>query len=146
MERQTRSRQKTKQTSFWLKERLNTDHVTTHQADDDARNEDILIRLNGRVVPNAEAMVSGYDSGFRLGDGVRKGLRPYDTGTGHFRSVRDTNNQQNDHRRACAVDGDTGPKTEFAQQAELYPGLYRRRKGRGVLDGYVRGTNPGGAD
>lgn len=83
-----------------------TDHVTTHQAEDDARNEDIMIWLNGRVVPKAEAVVSGYDSGFMLGDGVREGLRQYDTGTGHFRSVRDTINQQNDHRRACAVDGD----------------------------------------
>lgn len=55
-----------------------TDHVTTHQAEEDARNENILIYLNGRVVPKAEAVVSVYDSGFMLGDGVWEGLRLYD--------------------------------------------------------------------
>ena len=58
-----------------------TDHVTTHQAQEDARNEDILIYLNGRIVPKAEAVVSVYDSGFMLGDGVWEGLRLYD---GHW--------------------------------------------------------------
>ncbi|MDU8927905.1 D-amino acid aminotransferase [Alisedimentitalea sp. MJ-SS2] len=54
------------------------DHVTTHQAAEDARNEEILIWLNGRLVPKAEAVVSVYDSGFMLGDGVWEGLRLYD--------------------------------------------------------------------
>lgn len=54
------------------------DHVTTHQAEDDARNEQILIWVNGRVVPKAQAMVSVYDSGFMLGDGVWEGIRLYD--------------------------------------------------------------------
>ena len=53
------------------------DHVTTHQAEEDARNEEILIYLNGRIVPKAEAVVSVYDSGFMLGDGVWEGLRLY---------------------------------------------------------------------
>ena len=53
-------------------------HVTTHQAEEDSRNETILIYLNGRVVPKAEALVSVYDSGFMLGDGVWEGLRLYD--------------------------------------------------------------------
>ena len=57
------------------------DHVTTHQAEEDARNETILIWLNGRLVPKAEAVVSVYDSGFMLGDGVWEGLRLYD---GHW--------------------------------------------------------------
>ncbi|NBQ51820.1 MAG: aminotransferase class IV, partial [Marivivens sp.] len=39
-------------------------HVTTHQAEEDSRNETILIYLNGRIVPKAEALVSVYDSGF----------------------------------------------------------------------------------
>ncbi|MGC9368507.1 MAG: D-amino acid aminotransferase [Paracoccaceae bacterium] len=55
-----------------------TDHVTTHQAEEDARNEAILIYLNDRIVPKAEATVSVYDSGFMLGDGVWEGLRLYD--------------------------------------------------------------------
>ncbi|QFT97965.1 Branched-chain-amino-acid aminotransferase [Roseovarius sp. THAF8] len=54
------------------------EHQTTHQAEEDARNEDILIWLNGRIVPKAEALVSVYDSGFMLGDGVWEGLRLYD--------------------------------------------------------------------
>lgn len=53
-------------------------HVTTHQAEEDNRNETILIYLNGRIVPKAEALVSVYDSGFMLGDGVWEGLRLYD--------------------------------------------------------------------
>ncbi len=54
-----------------------TDNVSTHQAEDDARNENILIWVNGRVVPKAQAMVSVYDSGFMLGDGVWEGIRLY---------------------------------------------------------------------
>ena len=54
-----------------------TDHVTTHQAAEDARNETIKIWLNGRIVPKAEAVVSVYDSGFMLGDGVWEGIRLY---------------------------------------------------------------------
>jgi branched-chain amino acid aminotransferase len=55
-----------------------SDHVTTHQAAEDARNESILIWLNGKIVPKAQALVSVYDSGFMLGDGVWEGLRLYD--------------------------------------------------------------------
>lgn len=54
------------------------DHVTTHQAEEDARNNEILIYLNGQIVPKAQAMVSVYDSGFMLGDGIWEGLRLYD--------------------------------------------------------------------
>jgi len=53
------------------------DQQTTHAAQEDARNEQILIWLNGRIVPKAEALVSVYDSGFMLGDGVWEGLRLY---------------------------------------------------------------------
>lgn len=54
------------------------EQVTTHQAEDDVRNETILIWVNGRLLPRAEAVVSVYDSGFMLGDGVWEGLRLYD--------------------------------------------------------------------
>jgi branched-chain amino acid aminotransferase len=53
------------------------DHQTTHQAEEDARNADVRIWLDGRIVPKAEAMVSVFDSGFMLGDGVWEGLRLY---------------------------------------------------------------------
>ncbi|MGA7296896.1 MAG: D-amino acid aminotransferase [Rhodanobacteraceae bacterium] len=52
-----------------------TDHQTTHQAEEDKRNANILIHVNGRIVPRAEATVSVYDSGFLMGDGVWEGLR-----------------------------------------------------------------------
>src|SRR5215207_8788435 len=41
----------------------------------DPRNADILINVNGELKPRAEAMVSVFDSGFMLGDGVWEGLR-----------------------------------------------------------------------
>ncbi len=53
------------------------DHASTHQAEDDARNETIRIWVNGALKPRAEAVVSVYDSGFMLGDGVWEGLRLY---------------------------------------------------------------------
>ena len=54
-----------------------TEHVSTHQAEEDARNEAILIYVNGRIVPKAQALISVYDSGFMLGDGVWEGIRLY---------------------------------------------------------------------
>ena len=54
-----------------------TDPQTTHTAEEDTRNEAILIWLDGRLVPREEARVSVYDSGFMLGDGVWEGLRLY---------------------------------------------------------------------
>ncbi|UWR64521.1 D-amino acid aminotransferase [Phaeobacter inhibens] len=54
-----------------------TEKMSTHQAQEDQRNEEILIYLNGEIVPKAEAKVSVYDSGFMLGDGVWEGLRLY---------------------------------------------------------------------
>jgi len=53
------------------------DHVTTHQAEEDARNAAILIWIDGALKPRAEAAVSVFDSGFMLGDGVWEGLRLY---------------------------------------------------------------------
>ena len=41
----------------------------------DPRNEAILINVNGRLVPRGEAVVSVFDSGFMLGDGVWEGIR-----------------------------------------------------------------------
>jgi branched-chain amino acid aminotransferase len=54
-----------------------TDHVSTHQAEEDARNDAIRIWVNGAIVPKAQAMVSVYDAGFMLGDGVWEGIRLY---------------------------------------------------------------------
>ena len=43
----------------------------------DDRNENILINVNGVLTPRAEAVVSVFDSGFMLGDGVWEGIRVY---------------------------------------------------------------------
>ena len=42
---------------------------------EDARNDKILIYLNGRLVPRDQAQVSVFDAGFVLGDGVWEGFR-----------------------------------------------------------------------
>jgi len=47
----------------------------THDTAPDPRNETILISVNGALKQRAEAMVSVFDSGFVLGDGVWEGLR-----------------------------------------------------------------------
>jgi branched-chain amino acid aminotransferase len=41
----------------------------------DARNDKVLVYVNGAFVPRNEAVVSVFDSGFALGDGVWEGLR-----------------------------------------------------------------------
>ena len=46
-----------------------------HEFADDPRNRDILIYVNGAMKRREEAVVSVFDSGFVLGDGVWEGLR-----------------------------------------------------------------------
>ena len=47
----------------------------THQYQQDTRNENILININGELFPRSEAKISVFDSGFILGDGVWEGIR-----------------------------------------------------------------------
>ncbi|MGI8576586.1 MAG: aminotransferase class IV [Nocardioidaceae bacterium] len=47
----------------------------THDFDDDGRNADVLIYVNGALKRRHEAVVSVFDAGFVLGDGVWEGLR-----------------------------------------------------------------------
>ena len=54
---------------------MNAPQSNLHDIKIDPRNLDILISVNGKLVPRAEAMVSVFDSGFILGDGVWEGLR-----------------------------------------------------------------------
>ncbi len=51
---------------------------STHQSDEDKRNQDIKIYVNGDIVPRKDAKVSVYDAGFMLGDGMWEGMRLYD--------------------------------------------------------------------
>lgn len=48
---------------------------STHAYQQDPRNEEVLIYVNGELVPRDEATVSVFDSGFLLGDGVWEGIR-----------------------------------------------------------------------
>lgn len=50
----------------------------THEYIDDERNHSILININGELFPREKAVVSVFDSGFILGDGVWEGLRLHD--------------------------------------------------------------------
>jgi branched-chain amino acid aminotransferase len=50
------------------------DHAA-HDHAADPRNAGILVSVNGKLVPRDEAVVSVFDSGFVLGDGVWEGLR-----------------------------------------------------------------------
>jgi branched-chain amino acid aminotransferase len=47
----------------------------THDFEDDPRNEHVLVWLGGELVPRERALVSVFDAGFVLGDGVWEGLR-----------------------------------------------------------------------
>ena len=54
-----------------------TDQVVhgVHEYDDDPRNDAVLVHVNGELKPRDEAVVSVFDSGFVLGDGVWEGVR-----------------------------------------------------------------------
>ena len=54
--------------------------TSTHDYEDDPRNASILISVNGELLPREKAVVSVFDSGFILGDGVWEGLRVMDGG------------------------------------------------------------------
>lgn len=51
--------------------------ISTHQAEMDERNASVLVSVNGHLVPRDQAVVSVFDSGFMLGDGVWEGMRLY---------------------------------------------------------------------
>ena len=59
----------------------------THNFRQDPRNADILISVNGTLFPRAKAMVSVFDSGFILGDGVWEGLRLVNGGVPFLRGT-----------------------------------------------------------
>jgi len=49
--------------------------ASTHDYNNDPRNQDILIYINGEYFKRSDAKVSVMDSGFLLGDGVWEGIR-----------------------------------------------------------------------
>jgi branched-chain amino acid aminotransferase len=54
---------------------MNSTMQSIHDVRIDPRNADILISVNGTLYPRNQAVVSVFDSGFILGDGVWEGLR-----------------------------------------------------------------------
>jgi branched-chain amino acid aminotransferase len=50
----------------------------THNAEIDDRNKDVLIYVNGELLPREEAKISVFDSGFLVGDGVWEAMRLYE--------------------------------------------------------------------
>lgn len=59
---------------------MEDEHAGVHDYETDPRNADILISVNGALKPRNEAVVSVFDSGYLLGDGVWEGLRVMDGG------------------------------------------------------------------
>ena len=49
--------------------------TTTHDFEEDHRNSEILVYVNGKFLPRQDATISVFDSGFLLGDGVWEGIR-----------------------------------------------------------------------
>ena len=88
------------------------EHVSTHDAQEDARNQDILIYVDGALKHRREALVSVYDSGFMLGDGIWEGLRLYD---GHLSFLPDHLDRL--YEAALYIDLDIGLSREELTQA-----------------------------
>ena len=86
---------------------LSADAPTTHDAEEDARNENILIYVDGDLVPKDEAKVSVYDSGFMLGDGMWEGLRLYNGKWAFFDEHMD---RLFNSLKAVSLDVDFGPE------------------------------------
>ncbi len=47
----------------------------SHAHGEDPRNANVLIHVNGKIVPRSEAVISVFDSAFLLGDGMWEGIR-----------------------------------------------------------------------
>jgi len=96
-----------------------------HDHAPDPRNDEILIWVNGELKPRAEAVVSVFDSGFVLGDGIWEGLRIHD---GHPAFLE----QHLDRlwEGAAALMIDLGVSRE-----ELTRALYETLEANGMTDG-----------
>jgi len=85
----------------------NSQSQTTHDAQHDSRNDDILIWVNGELVHKDEAKVSVYDSGFMLGDGMWEGMRLYDGVWAFFDEHMD---RLFNSLKSVSLDVDVGPE------------------------------------
>ena len=97
----------------------------THSYSDDPRNASVLIYVNGELVPRDQAMVSVFDSGFILGDGVWEGLRLH---KGRFAFLGE--HLERLFEGARALDMDIGMSREAIERA-----LYRTVEANDMHDG-----------
>jgi branched-chain amino acid aminotransferase len=97
----------------------------THDFADDPRNADVLVSVNGELVPRGQAVVSVFDAGFVLGDGVWEGLR---VSAGHPAFLEQHLDRLWEGAAAIALDiGLT--RTELTRQ------IYRTLTANGMTDG-----------
>ena len=97
----------------------------THHSADDPRNRDIRIYVNGELHPRTQAVVSVFDSGFILGDGVWEGLRVH-----HGRIAFLAAHLERLYEAAKAIDLDIGLDRTALTQA-----LYRTLAANGMSEG-----------
>jgi len=98
---------------------------SVHDFHDDPRNADIRIWINGALKARAEAMVSVFDSGFVLGDGVWEGLR---VSGGHPLFIDAHLDRLYEGAKAIALDIGLG-------RAALTDALYATLAANGMSDG-----------
>ncbi|MFN3835940.1 MAG: aminotransferase class IV [Glycocaulis sp.] len=98
----------------------------THEYVDDPRNADILISVNGELFPREKAVISVFDSGFILGDGVWEGLRVHH---GHIAFL--DRHLERLYEGAKAIDMDIGLSLE-ALEKRLYDTLEANNMRDGV--------------
>jgi branched-chain amino acid aminotransferase len=104
---------------------MSNQHTGTHEYVADERNADVLVLVNGELKPRAEAVVSVFDSGFVLGDGVWEGLRVHH---GHPAFLERHLDRLFEGAKAIALDiGRT--------RAELTADLYRTLEANDMRDG-----------
>jgi branched-chain amino acid aminotransferase len=96
----------------------------THEFVDDPRNRAIRIYVNGELKPRNEAVVSVFDSGFILGDGVWEGLRVHGGRIAFLDQHLDRL-----YEGAKAIDMDIGLTRD-----ELARALYRTLAANGMTD------------
>ena len=97
----------------------------THDYADDPRNDAVLVYVNGELKPRDQAVVSVFDAGFVLGDGVWEGLRVHG---GHPVFLDRHLDRLYEGAKALALDiGRT--------RAELTEALYATLRANGMTDG-----------
>jgi branched-chain amino acid aminotransferase len=97
----------------------------THEYQEDPRNDDILVYVNGELVSRQEAKVSVFDSGFILGDGIWEGLRLHN---GHIAFLQAHLDRL--YEGAKAIDLEMGLSRE-----DLTSALYRTIQANGMSNG-----------